>query len=66
MLTSPWTVKSRFAQTLLDHLSSLLVCPLGSHIHPHVLQLTVSDVIFWAKDNLLTERPELFVKDNTV
>jgi len=28
--------------------------------------LTVSDVIFWARDNLLTERPELFVKDTSV
>ena len=31
-----------------------------------LLQVTASNVIFWAKDNLLTERPELFVKDKTV
>lgn len=28
--------------------------------------LTVLDVIIWARDHLLTERPELFMKGNSV
>ena len=28
--------------------------------------MTVSDVMLYARDNLLTERPELFMKGNTV
>eukprot|EP00884_Botryococcus_braunii_P002077 jgi/Botrbrau1/11870/Bobra.126_2s0005.1 len=29
-------------------------------------QVTVGDVLIWARDNLLTERPELFMKKDTV
>uniref|UniRef100_A0A0A9Y1B2 Ubiquitin-related modifier 1 homolog n=1 Tax=Lygus hesperus TaxID=30085 RepID=A0A0A9Y1B2_LYGHE len=27
---------------------------------------TIGKLLFWLKDNLLTERPELFLQDNTV
>ena len=29
-------------------------------------QVTLADVIIWSRDNILTERPELFMKDNSV
>ena len=31
-----------------------------------MVQVTVSDVMLYARDHLLTERPELFMKGNTV
>lgn len=27
---------------------------------------TLGDLLFWVKDNLLTERPELFIQDDSV
>ena len=32
----------------------------------HVMQLTIRDLLPWMRDNLLTERPELFMKDDSV
>lgn len=30
------------------------------------LQLTLGDLLLWLRDNLLTERPELFLQGSTV
>jgi Urm1 (Ubiquitin related modifier) len=30
------------------------------------VQLTIRDLLPWLRDNLLTERPELFMKDDSV
>ncbi len=30
------------------------------------MQLTIGTLIVWCRDNILKERPELFMKDNTV
>ncbi len=35
-------------------------------IATHNLQLTVAEALVWARDNLLTERPELFMKGSSV
>jgi hypothetical protein len=32
----------------------------------HLLQLTVAEAMAWARDNLLTDRPELFMKGSSV
>jgi hypothetical protein len=33
---------------------------------PFLMQLTVAEAMLWARDNLLTERPELFMKGSSV
>lgn len=35
-------------------------------MHAWLLQATLADVIISARDKLLTERPELFMKDRSV
>ena len=32
----------------------------------HASQVTIRDLLPWMRDNLLTERPELFMKDDSV
>lgn len=39
----------------------LLGCP-----ETLLVQLTVAEAMAWARDNLLTERPELFMKGSSV
>lgn len=36
-----------------------------THMHYHA-QLNVQQVVVWARDHLLKERPELFAKGDTV
>lgn len=64
--------RQALAYTLLCPGESLNLQPKGPpHVrcalsNRRVAQVTVSDVMLYARDHLLTERPELFMKGNTV